>query len=253
MINFFRKFRRLTASGSKNMKGTKYLKYAIGEIVLVVIGILIALTINQANERYKQRQKEELYLKSLYSELINDSIFFENADLELVRTEASARRVAKVLEDPKRKISDSLAFITDFRSMISRDQVLPQPVVWQELLNTGNLEIIQDRQLIEVLYQHYHRVNGCQADYNNNSLHFILRGRYFDSKVFSVRDQDDLFDNYRMDELPADEVFEKILESEEFDHVTHGIVTGMIISRLSLRGVKKSISKPLEMIRKKLN
>ena len=50
MINFFRKIRKQLADDNKPLK---YFRYAIGEIVLVVIGILIALSINNWNEDRK--------------------------------------------------------------------------------------------------------------------------------------------------------------------------------------------------------
>ena len=65
MIKFFRKIRYDLME--KNKTG-KYLKYAIGEIVLVVIGILIALQINNWNEQRKTRINE----KELYSRIIMD-------------------------------------------------------------------------------------------------------------------------------------------------------------------------------------
>jgi len=52
MINFFRRIRKRLAEDNKPLK---YLRYAIGEIVLVVIGILIALQINNWNERRKDK------------------------------------------------------------------------------------------------------------------------------------------------------------------------------------------------------
>ena len=55
----------------------KYMRYAIGEIVLVVIGILIALQINNANELRKERAKEVQFLKNLKSDLI-----FEESELD---------------------------------------------------------------------------------------------------------------------------------------------------------------------------
>jgi sensor domain CHASE-containing protein len=57
MIKFFRKIRQ---NMIKENRTSKYLLYAIGEIVLVVIGILIALSINNSN----QERKEEIILKS---------------------------------------------------------------------------------------------------------------------------------------------------------------------------------------------
>lgn len=50
----------------------KYLKYAIGEIILVVIGILIALQINNWNELRKQQDKELVYLQEISDNLLTD-------------------------------------------------------------------------------------------------------------------------------------------------------------------------------------
>ena len=50
-------------------KTSKYFKYAIGEIVLVVIGILIALQINNWNEERKTRRQEVKYLKNLHKNI----------------------------------------------------------------------------------------------------------------------------------------------------------------------------------------
>jgi len=65
MIKFFRKIRYDLME--KNKTG-KYLKYAIGEIVLVVIGILIALQINTWNEERKNNSKEQQILSQLKDE-----------------------------------------------------------------------------------------------------------------------------------------------------------------------------------------
>jgi type II secretory pathway pseudopilin PulG len=69
MIKFFRKIRSHLLS--QNRFG-KYLIYAIGEIVLVVIGILIALQINTWNEYKKERRKERKILSELISSLENN-------------------------------------------------------------------------------------------------------------------------------------------------------------------------------------
>lgn len=51
------------------MKGGNYIKYALGEIVLVVIGILVALSINNWNEGFKERKKEALTIGILSEEI----------------------------------------------------------------------------------------------------------------------------------------------------------------------------------------
>lgn len=75
MIKFFRKIRYDLMGNNKkalpteaSAKAGKYLKYAVGEIILVVIGILIALSINNWNEYRKDRNQEREFLVQLQSE-----------------------------------------------------------------------------------------------------------------------------------------------------------------------------------------
>ena len=71
MTRFFRLIRQKLLSQNKF---SKYLVYAVGEIFLVVIGILIALQINNWNEHKKARAFEIFTLKEVRNNLINDSI-----------------------------------------------------------------------------------------------------------------------------------------------------------------------------------
>ncbi|WP_339666168.1 DUF6090 family protein [Maribacter arcticus] len=75
MIKFFRKIRQNLLSEGKTRK---YLKYAIGEIVLVVIGILIALQINNWNEDRKSEAKKQDYYVQLLDDLNSDIISAQN-------------------------------------------------------------------------------------------------------------------------------------------------------------------------------
>ena len=69
MIKFFRKIRKTLADDNKPLK---YFRYAIGEIVLVVIGILIALQLNNLNEIDKVKDTEVIYLNALHDEFSNN-------------------------------------------------------------------------------------------------------------------------------------------------------------------------------------
>ena len=55
-------------------KPMKYMRYAIGEIVLVVIGILIALSINNWNENRKTKLRSQVYINELVNDLIIDTL-----------------------------------------------------------------------------------------------------------------------------------------------------------------------------------
>ena len=91
MIKLFRKIRQTLLSEGKT---GKYLKYAIGEIVLVVIGILIALSINNWNENRK-RQNEELFLlldikknlETMQIDFTADTIYNTNCIVQYSRLE----------------------------------------------------------------------------------------------------------------------------------------------------------------------
>lgn len=72
MIKFFRKIcQNLLNEG----KTTRYFKYAVGEIALVVIGILIALQINDWNQRRIDSSSEDKYLMAIVSEIKANSEF----------------------------------------------------------------------------------------------------------------------------------------------------------------------------------
>ena len=71
MIKFFRKIRQNLLNQGKT---SKYFKYAIGEIVLVVIGILIALQINNWNEERKDNVEIKNTLLALKYDLVKDSL-----------------------------------------------------------------------------------------------------------------------------------------------------------------------------------
>ena len=75
MIKFFRKIRQKLLSENKF---SKYLLYAIGEIVLVVIGILIALQINNWNESRKQEVEQIKLLQNFKNSIVSDIESFDH-------------------------------------------------------------------------------------------------------------------------------------------------------------------------------
>jgi len=91
MIKFFRKIRQNLISEGKL---TKYLKYAIGEIILVVIGILVALQINNWNIARKNTDAKRLY----YAQILND---IKKDKTLMIRGNVSIDSFFKKLEDYK--------------------------------------------------------------------------------------------------------------------------------------------------------
>ncbi|TXD54377.1 MULTISPECIES: DUF6090 family protein [unclassified Polaribacter] len=102
MIRFFRKIRRniLTKNSATAPAGraTKYLKYAIGEIFLVVIGILIALQINNWNEAIKSSSTEVYVLTEVLSNLNEDALILKEIIEQRQKAKTSVVAMLKYLQ-----------------------------------------------------------------------------------------------------------------------------------------------------------
>lgn len=94
MITFFRHLRYNLMSKNKT---SRYFKYAIGEIILVVVGILIALQINNWNENQKQNRIKAAYLNSIEKELRTDVALLKESigiqELQLSEHNAIQKRI----------------------------------------------------------------------------------------------------------------------------------------------------------------
>lgn len=71
--------RNIRQSMMKKNKFSSYLLYALGEIILVVIGILIALQVNNWNENKKKNELRKQYLSSLISDTVKDTLMLKRA------------------------------------------------------------------------------------------------------------------------------------------------------------------------------
>jgi len=109
MIPFFRKIRKTLADDNKPIK---YLRYAIGEIVLVVIGILIALQINNWNESRKLNMIEKDVIENLIEDLQSDYINFEEDKKEL---EKQLKLVDQLIVGPANSRIDKNTYLHQLR------------------------------------------------------------------------------------------------------------------------------------------
>lgn len=152
MLKIFRKIRqKLLAEG----KTSQYLKYAIGEIFLVVIGILIALSINNWNEANKNAKREHAFLINLQEDLRSDSLRLEEIKDQL-KIAVSYKKVFEremkgTVTDP-----DSLTahFMKQYNILID---FVPNSTTVDELSNNG-LNLISSpslRRQIVTIYNTY--------------------------------------------------------------------------------------------------
>ena len=148
MISIFRKIRQKLLS---QKRVTQYLAYALGEILLVVIGILIALQINTWNEQRKDKNKEKSIIQSLHTESLGNreklqaTIQHHQALLEATKSLMDLFLVPE--SDLKNYNLDSLIE----RSLDFRDFNPSQSVI-QDLISSGNLGLISSENLRVLIF-----------------------------------------------------------------------------------------------------
>lgn len=154
MLKFFRKIRQKLLSENKF---SKYLIYAIGEIILVVIGILIALQINNWNEQRNTRDKELVYLNGIKNDLEMNIIELD----EFISTRKEQVRAANEILDHfnGKPVDDWNAFNMNAVSIYTWQRFFQIDNTFQELINSGNLAIISNEEIkngllnLDVLYK----------------------------------------------------------------------------------------------------
>lgn len=173
MIKFFRKIRYDLME--KNKTG-KYIKYAIGEIVLVVIGILIALSINNWNEKQKLIKNEKELIASLKKE-ITSIITGLNSSLE--ENEKFLEAAEKLIQ--RLKVEDELFSAKDIYSAFDYNPYkVDSPVLDKIIESNSNLLIENKEQLADfrLLNKRYVNIteNQLYLDefWNNKVTDFLI-------------------------------------------------------------------------------
>jgi hypothetical protein len=170
----------------KENKGSKYLLYAIGEIVLVVIGILIALSINNWNENQKDRLLERKILSNLAENLESNCSLLNDQITRLKHLHTSGSILISAI-DEKQVYSDSLEnhFFNAFLTGI--DLVLPQ-VGYETLKQTG-FEIIQNDSLqTEVIKLFENKYKFLFTQLNGWGMEDAeFKGKYIDEQFAQFR------------------------------------------------------------------
>jgi hypothetical protein len=138
MLTFLRRIRRtLIESGSAR----KYLLYGIGEIALVVIGILVALQINNWNEQKKSSREEQSILINLKKdfEINKETLILQNEDMQ-----EQIDEINFLLSLTPKIIPDSLILFNLFRTYYALQVVTFQPAdaTLKETISSGKLQTI---------------------------------------------------------------------------------------------------------------
>lgn len=215
MIKFFRKIRRrLLDEGNP----TSYLKYAIGEIFLVMIGILLALQVNNWNEIRKEKIVENDFLIRFQTDLNNDTIAL-NQKIKLAQVELNSFNhyihESYDIQENKEDFSELMSSVNwDAMNLILQNKT------YVEMTSSGKVDLIEDKQIKESIVDYYVEYEVAAADIaemNQTGIQMLLQAGeyapYF--KYLKYKEITNIFDQDKMFS-PKDWEFINIPDSREF-------------------------------------
>lgn len=182
-MRFFRKIRQKLFAENKF---SKYLVYAIGEIILVVIGILIALAINNYNLERSLRDKEQVYLQGLKDEFQTSKLKLQ----ELIQVNRNNYKGAKKLvqlnaneaENSEEEFSKLMYGTFSFDISFN-----PNNSLLNEMINSGSLKDIQNRELRERLTNWFSRLEDISRQEEDLGAQREKVLDIFQSDIYSLR------------------------------------------------------------------
>lgn len=143
-------------------KFSKYLLYAIGEIILVVIGILIALQINNYSERKKERREEIKLLSNLSKEIELDILQIEsNSTLSRDRLHRLDSTLHLLKETSK---IDTFNFIQQSFEFVVDQYFKSNSGIFDEAVSSGKMSYIQNDLLRQNIFDYYRNANESDND-----------------------------------------------------------------------------------------
>lgn len=192
MLRFFRKIRWEIIE--KNKTG-RYLKYAIGEIILVVVGILIALGVNNWNQGKKEQRLGNDYIRRIHRDLVQDTIHFRNTIREHQKLREEIKGFLVTLYDGVESIEEAQSLSDIYDKAL--DQVFaPNDHTYRGMISSGALGYIHNPELKEEiveLYSEYDQKGALMAGIGSWMLNIATTETNETDFIKFGRDVSDIF------------------------------------------------------------
>ncbi len=151
-------FRHLRIKSIEGTKVRRYFVYAIGEILLVVIGILIALQVNNWNEGRKENELQKQYLLRLLADNQQDLETFSNSIKDMNQGIRTIEIFSSMLKDVESEDSSLVKSANEYFKYGSIYAVFASAQsTFNDLASTGNFQIISNPELRDAIVKHYEK------------------------------------------------------------------------------------------------
>ena len=190
MIKFFRNIRQNLLSEGKT---GKYFKYALGEIILVVIGILLALQINNWNNKVQEEKLSKLYYEELLIDIENDLEQLNNRINYSERVKNSIYSLIEALQNKSYATvnQDTLQYAISHYYRVAGWQFNLN--TYKELESSGNLKYIGKSEIRSTITDYVNLIENSAIVRERYTKDIISKAYYIDKYVFSeLNDNDNL-------------------------------------------------------------
>ncbi len=269
MFRFFRQIRyRLmnktpSNTSSRPKRYSKYLLYVVGEIVIVIIGILLALQVDTWNTQRQEREEAQVFLRRLKNEFLdNRKQLVQKINMRKLALE-SARELLKYVDEQPGTLSrfqvDSL--LANALPVYTFD---PSQGVLNQLTSTDKLTLIRSEALNDSLSNWNSKIQDFKEDenmynsYNHNHFRPFLYQNYNYRNIISARIQNKVIDpillaspeevntQVGLSEIPVP--LEFLQDTREFENHLASVISWLSLINTQSKGVLAFIDSVLEII-----
>jgi hypothetical protein len=216
-------FRTIRINSIFNKNFNKYFLYVLGEIVLIVIGILIALKINNHNMLQENSKKEILYLQSFQEDL--------RKDIGTIRTQLEMKEylfskletVFLEFPDLQNRSEEELLEISNGLALISSQNIFVcNCSTFEAIQNSSDIQVITDFTLVQLLFNYYTHLNLVVShdELSNQYIRNTVEPYIFDK--LELRSIDFVAEWYENDNRKFQKKLSDIYADYEFENILIG-------------------------------
>ena len=214
MIKFFRRIRRSLLSENQF---SRYLLYAIGEVILVVIGILLALQINTWNSNKNNRAKEQVYLKSFQNDMRANLKELERVITKSSQTMATSDSLLRYAEgqlklETAKEVQDLVLITANYTFFFGAEGTI------KDIFGSGDLALIQNDSIRKAMVNweaDLKYLKEFETLGKDNQLSYI---NYLKAKtpIYKYQMKKDFLDSNNIEKIIADEIFLNLLGEQKY-------------------------------------
>ena len=193
------------------------------ETLAVVVGILIAFALDNWNEDRKNEANEKEYITRLTYELKSDIQYYKEIREKFIIKEERLKRIVVEWQSNKGYLSDSIQYINDYISAGDIGPWYNEPVIWTQLIQTGELKLIRDQELIDVLFTYYNPVKKVSDNFLMHPMEMTNKARQKLIQPFKYENLDSIFylndDHiirlFEFERIPDKDIYEYIWDERD--------------------------------------